>query len=461
MKISRIILSLNIIFFISNPLFSQLKKISLDECIGIAVQNHPEIKASEEESNIAQANYAFSKSRTAPNINFEIKTVENSVVDEEGRVKKPKNGVVGVPGEDSMIGLFVGPTFIYNLVDPQRSDAIDAARSAIDLSKMKILKVKGDIILNVKKNYYGYLFARENRAKREQLVDKFQSKLVKANLLFKNGQRPGLDVSKAEVDLAEARLEYERAKNLENVVKSELLASMGIMDEDIEFSPVKIGKLPELRYDIKKLYQLAEGNNPEIKISQMTKDINQTNISLARSAHYPTIDLLGAVGIQNTNILYGWENPYKDHETYQKKMEWENWNKTINLGLSAKVNLWAGGGIDAKVDSRIAEYNRSKYIEREILINVRTLIRNHFQTINEYKKQIDLSILVMDNSQKHLKLAQKSYENGISTQLELQDAEMTFLKSELGFIKAGYDYLIILARLSNAVGLGEEYLCIK
>ncbi len=461
MKKIRFILSIYILIFNSIPLFSELKKISLDECIGIAVQNHPEIKASEEESNIAQANYAMTKSKAAPNINFEIKTVENSVVDEEGRIKKPKNGVVSVPGEDSMIGLFVGPTFIYNLVDPQRSDAVDSARSAIDLAKMKILKIKGDVVLNVKKNYYGYLFARENRAKREQLVDKFQSKLEKAGLLFKSGQRPILDVSKAEVDLADARLEYERAKNYENVVKSELLASMGIMDEDIDFSPVKSGKFPELRFDLKKLYRLAEGNNPEIKVSQMTKDINQINISMVRSAHYPTVDFLGAVGIQNTNILYGWDNPYRDREIYQEKMKWENWNKTINLGISAKLNLWSGGAIDSKVDSKIAEFNRSKYIEREILINVRTLIRNYYQTINEYKRQIDLALLVMDNSQKHLKLAQKSYNNGLSTQLELQDAEMTFLKSELGFIKAGYDYLIILARLSNAVGLGEEYLCKK
>jgi outer membrane protein len=461
MKISLLIISLNILFFLSNPLHSELKKISLDECIGVAVQNHPEIKASEEESNIAQANYAMAKSRTSPNINFEIKTVETQVANEDGTIKKPKNGVVSIPGKDTMVGLFVGPTMIYNLIDPQRSEAIDSARSAIDLAKMKNLKVKGDIILNVKKNYYGYLFARENRAKRDELVDKFRSKLEKANLLFKRGQRPGLDVSKAEVDLADARLEYEKAKNYESVVKSELLASMGIMDEDIEFSPIKVAKLPDLRYDLKKLYQLSEGNNPDIKISQMTKDINQLNVSMARSAHYPSVDLLGAFGMQNTNILYNWENPYKYPETYQEKLKGKNWNSTFNLGIGAKVNMWSGGGIDAKVDSRIAEFNKSKYIEREILINVRTLIKNYYQTINEYKKQIDLSILVMDNSQKHLKLAQKSYENGISTQLELQDAEMTLLKSELGYIKAGYDYLIILARLSNVVGLGEEYICKK
>jgi len=62
------------------------------------VQNHPEIKASEEEVNIAQANYTMAKSRTAPNVNFEVKTVETSVANEDGTIKKPKNGVVNVPG---------------------------------------------------------------------------------------------------------------------------------------------------------------------------------------------------------------------------------------------------------------------------------------------------------------------------------------------------------------------------
>jgi outer membrane protein len=461
MKINLIVVLMIVISFFSNPLYSELRKISLDECIGIAAQNHPEIKASEEETNIAQANYAMAKAKSGANVNFEIKTVESRVTNESGNIKKPKNGVVSIPGQDTMIGLFVGPTFVYNLYDPQRSDAIDSARSGIDLAKMKSLKVKGDIVLNVKKNYYGYLFSRENRAKREQLVDKFQSKLLKANLLFKNGQRPGLDVSKAEVDLADARLEYEKAKNYESVVKSELLASMGIMDENVDFSPIKVDKLPEVRFDLKRLYQLAEGNNPDIKISQMTKDINQSNISITRSAHYPFVDLVGMLGFENTDIFYGSKDQYKKAETYHEKLKWDKWDSTFNLGIGAKVNLWSGGGIDAKVDSKIAEYNKSKYIEREILINVRTLIRNYYQTINEYKKQIDLSLLVMDNSQKHLKLAQKSYESGMSTQLELQDAEMTLLKSELGYIKAGYDYLIILAKLSNAVGLGEEYICKK
>ncbi len=447
--------------FLPGQLRSELKNVSLDECIGIAVQNHPEIMASEEDTNIAQANYGMAKSKRSPNINLELKTIESHIVDESGNIKKPKNGVINIPGRDTMIGLFLGPTFIYNLYDPQRSETIDSAKVGVDLAKMKVLKTKSDIIFNVKKNYFGYLFARENRAKMEQLVETYKSKLEKAKLLVENGQRPGLDITKSNVDLADARLEYERAKNYENIIKTELLASMGIMDEDIEFSPVKVDSFPELRFPLKMIYQLAESNNPDMKIARMNREISQLNVSAARSAHYPYVDFMGAVGMQNTNILYGWENPWKHPETYNERVKSKNWTQTINVGISARVSLWSGGGLESKVDARIAEFNKSKYLEREAFINIKKLIKNYFQNIYEFKKQIELSELVLNNSQIHLKYAQKSYEKGQSTQLELQDAEMTLLKSELGSIRVRYDYLIALARLSNLVGLGEEIICVK
>ena len=123
--------------------------------------------------------------------------------------------------------------------------------------------------------------------------------------------------------------------------------------------------------------------------------------------------------------------------------------------------MWAGGGINAKADAKLAEYNKSKYIEQLLSIKMKAMIKNYFQSISEFEKQFELSELVIKNSQKHLTLARKSYENGISTQLDIQDAELILMKSELGFIKAGYEYLILLAKLANVVGLGEEYICLK
>ncbi len=446
------------------PLFSQTREVSLEECILIALQNHSEIKSADEDRKMAIANYELAKSRDKLHVNLEFKTVESQKTDAELEgIIKDKGDLEFLP-EDYQIGIYAGPTFQYRLYDPQSSEMMDSTRLAIDMSKIKLLKSKMNIIANVKIGYYGYLFARGNRELREQMVNKFKIKLKKAKRLFKNGQRPILDVTKSEVDLADAMLQYEKAKNHANKVKTVLLTAMGIMDDEIEFSPIKVHELPKLQLGLKELNRLAEDNYPDIKIAKLAKEINIINVSAAKSAHNLSVDLIGSLGFLNRNIIdnYSINMDNKSIDMSDNlKLNDENWEIMAQLGLQAKVPIYSGGAIEANVDSFIAEYNKSKYLERDLSIKLKAMIKNYYQSLNEYKKQIEISQLMIDNAKKHLMLAQKSYESGIGSQLDMQDAEMTVLKAKLSLLKARYDYLISLAKLSNVVGLGEEYLCLK
>jgi HAE1 family hydrophobic/amphiphilic exporter-1 len=291
-----------------------------------------------------------------------------------------------------------------------------------------------------------------------ELVDKFKIKLDKAKLLFKTGQRPILDVSKAEVDYANSRLQYEKSINNETLLKTKLFAEMGIIDDDIDFMPVKVDELPGLRFDLPALNKLAEEYYPEIKISRMRTELSKINISAAKSDHMPVVDFLASVGFENTN-LHGW----KTKEEIKDKADGENWEVSSHFGLRARmpVDFLSGGAIEARVDAAVAEYNMFTYNEKKVLVKMRALVRTYYQSMNEIKKQIEISVPIIDNANKHLMLAQRSYESGLSTQLDMQDAEMAVLEAKLNLLKARYDYLIALGDLSNVIGLGEEYLCEK
>ncbi|MDY6933521.1 MAG: TolC family protein [Spirochaetota bacterium] len=454
MKIFLFGLSVYIIFTLS--LYPYIKEVTLNECIEIALQNHPELKAAEEDERKAKANYKIAQSKNKLLVNGEIKTIEFFEKEEDA---SGSDTVLDITGIDSDIGLFAGPTLTYNLIDPQRVGIENSTRLSIDLLKMNSVKVKKTIICNVKRSYYGYLFAKENSELMGKLVDKFKKKLQMAKALFKRGQRPILDVSKSEVDLADAKLEYEKAKNSENMMKIDLLVSMGIINDNIEFSPSSVDELPQLRFSLQELNKLAVDYYPEIQIARYIKEINKLNISAAKSARYPIVNLISSIGFFNRNIVNN--DTVDDWKEIEENLKSDNWEGRLQIGITASVPLYSGGAIQANVDSSIAEYNKSIYIERNILIKMRAMIRNYFHSMNELVKQMEISKLIEDNARKHLMLAQKSYKNGIGFQLDIQDAEMAVLKAELSFIKARYDYLIMLANLSNVVGLGEEYLCIK
>ena len=133
----------------------------------------------------------------------------------------------------------------------------------------------------------------------------------------------------------------------------------------------------------------------------------------------------------------------------------------MGVNLIARVNIFASGGIEAGVDSARAEYNKALYKEKDMQQSIRTLVENQYTTVQDMKKQIELSKIVKENAEKSLIMTKKTYETGAVNQLELQDAMMAYENAEMNYQRARFDYLMAIAKISSMVGLGEDTLCKK
>jgi len=437
--------ALFVCIFAAGNLHAGPRKITIRECVNIALQNHPNIMMSIEDRKNAVANYKLVNAKRNILVNGEMKTVEYL------KSSSSANEAFNIPGKDTNIGLFAGLTASYNLYDSKKRQEKDQARISIDLSKIASNKIKDDIVLNVKKTYYEYLIAKENTRLRKQLADKFADKLKLARSLFRNGQRPILDVSKAEMGHAEAMLNYERAKNKESIKKVELYTSMGIKDLSIDIEPVDIKEMPELKYSAQELFQLSQIYYPELRRMKLMKKIKKLNISVQKAARQPSIDMLFSLGYENKN-LQGMSNVDENFQT-------RNWNPTFHGALKAYFPVYSGGAITARIESAVTQYNKVSYEELQVLNQVENLITAQYRILRELKEQIRMSGLVTSNAEKHLLLAQRSYENGTNTLLNLQDAEVSVIRAELGHVNARYDYLMIVSRLANIAGLSEDDIC--
>ncbi|HPI16007.1 MAG TPA: TolC family protein [Spirochaetota bacterium] len=435
-----------VLLLFAGPLYPETRKLTREDCISIALENHPAVMALAQEQKKAAANYRLAKAPDRIQVSGEVKTAE---------YLKPESSSSGfnVPGRDTTIGIFAGASAVYNLIDPNVSRRQEAAKLAIDMARMNEIKERSTIVLNAKSAYYAYNMAIENAAVREKLRDKYRLKLETTTVLFRNGQRPILDVTKADVDLASAMLEYEKAKNQESLARTELLAALGIMEEEIDVAPYAMEELPSLRFGYEELYRLAEGHHPELRIARLNREVQRINIEVERSAGSIKVDLMASLGFENKNIAGLGE--------MQENVKGSNWEPTFHAGIQARVPIYTGGAITARINAAEAEYNKSIYGEKQILLGVKALLRNYVQGMEELKKQIELSRLMKINAEKHLTLAQKSYDAGVGSQLSLQDAEAAVLDAELFSVSARYEYLTILARLSKTVGVEEDYLCRK
>jgi len=435
-----------IILLYDGFLAAQSRTVTVDECVKIAVQNHPELKAAYENQAAAVANYRITSAGNSVIVDASAKTVEYLNQD-----RSP--GQVNIPGVDTTIGLFAGLGATYNLYDPRVSTSIDLSRISVDLSKINTVIVRNRVVLNVKKTYFHYGLARESTLFKEKLMSKYQEKLAKTRILQRIGQRSALDVSKAELDMESSKLEYERSRNSETSMRTNLLIAMGILDDNIEFSPIIMQQFPELRYSVNELYDLAQANSIDIRSVNMKKDLSKLNIELQKSSRYPRVDIQAAFGFENRDL--------QSKEERESAIRGNNWEPTFHAGFTASMPVFSGGAISGKVDRAVAEYNTVLYDEKKLQLNVKSVIRTSYHLMVELTKQVSMSRLMVDNAEKHMALTQRYYESGVSTQLEVRDAELALLNAQLASVKAQYDYMITLAELSHIVGLSEEQICKK
>jgi outer membrane protein len=432
--------------FISINAFPAERIVNLDECVNIALQNHPDLFLSIEDNKKSVADYKIAKSMKSVIIDGEIKTVEYAKTDTTA------NTNFQIPGQDTNIGLFAGLTVVYNLYDAKKDYIEENAKTGIDISKLKNQKTRNTIIFEVKNAYYGYLLSRNTLGIREEMHKKFKKKSDLAKQLFEQGARPILDVSKAEVDMADSQLQLEKAKNNERKTKLSLFRSMGLDEvETLSINPGDIETIPELNCQLDDLYKMAEVYSPLLRIVTLEKRAARLKISEENASHFLRVDLLLGLGYQSEK-LYGMGQ-------MSDNFKFEKWSPAFNGAIRATIPVYSGGRISARVDSVVSDYNKISYKEKELLIETKNQIRDSFKSLEEIKKQMEISNLITKNAQRHLLLAQRSYENGGGTLLELQDAELSVIKADIGFLESKYSYLLTLAKLTSIIGIGESSIC--
>ena len=175
---------------------------NLEQCIAIALEKHPSINASVGAIKANESKVGQAKANYYPQVNLSTSYQR------------------------------IGPASSYNgNNDPynQYSTSVDLGMTLFDFGKtstqVKIQNlnvnasradyddVRTKVALNVKNAYYNLLQNQRNLDVAMDTVKQYQQHLEQANAFFRIGTKPKFDVTKAEVDFGNARLNVLKAEN--------------------------------------------------------------------------------------------------------------------------------------------------------------------------------------------------------------------------------------------------------
>jgi outer membrane protein TolC len=122
------------------------------------------------------------------------------------------------------------------------------------------------------------------------------------------------------------------------------------------------------------------------------------------------------------------------------------------LGLRVSVPIFQGLRRDARIDQKRASLREAQASSRQAFRTARSQIRTISEDIEEADLRASGQALAVRQAERGFEIASAQYAEGLSSQLELTDAEVALRQSEFNYAQAVFDYLVARAQFDEATG---------
>lgn len=422
------IIAVSIIFLLlPQPTLGQIKEgqiLDLRQSINIALQKHPSIQAARSTVDISQSRIGQARSNYYPQVNF------TSSYDRLSPATGPGGNIVGRGAFDDYRNTFTASQNIYDF--GRTSSQVSIQQFNTESSKSDLQEVTDQVIFNVQQAYYALLQAERNRVVALATVKQFEQHLAQAKGFYEVGTRALFDVTKAEVDLSNAKLNLIRAENSVRLARVNLNNAMGVpnapaytIEDNLSYQPY----LLTLDEAIKRAYQ----DRPDLLSLIARREAAEKSISLASSGYLPFL-----TGSAN----YGWTgDKFSDQES--------GWGIGASLNVPIFTGFLTKYQVDeAKANLRVLEANEN-VLRQNILLSVQQASLN----MREAEERITTAALTVRQAEENLNIANGRYQAGVGSPIEVTDALVNFNNAQTTYNQALYDYKVAQASMDRAIGV--------
>ncbi|MEN6473644.1 MAG: TolC family protein [Syntrophaceae bacterium] len=396
--------------------------LDLKRCIAIALQRHPSIKSAS--GNLAASRSRITQARSAyyPQVGWST----------EARRMRPAGGTSSTGGSAANYNQYTTQVDLnQTLFDFGRTPAQVGVRSLeAEAAQADLGNITDRIVFQVAQAYYGVLWAKQNLDAYAQTVGQFEQHLQSARKFFEVGVKSKIDVTKAEVDLSQARFNLLTAENALKIAGLTLKNALGVPEApDFEVKDSPLPFTPVISQE--QAMQRAFAQRLDLRSATARREAAERAFDLARTGYYPVL---------NGNAAYGWSG-----EEFPLDKEW-----TIGAGLS--IPLFNGFQTRGQIDEARANLVSVRADEELVKQTVRFDIAQAYANLSNARQRLALTEVSLSQAMENRGLAEGRYAAGVGSALEVTDAVVSEVTAKTEAIGAQYDYQIALAGLAKAMG---------
>ena len=401
-------------------------EVTLVDCIKLAITHHPAIMSAISNAEIYKSRIGQAWSNYFPTLSAGVSYSRNDML------------MSNMPSNMSRMmvqryNMFYVPTISANLLlfDFGKTKAVaDSAKRSYEASRYDAETSIENVIYNVKVAYYNLVFAEIQQTVYEDTVKDFELQLKQASAQYEIGKKAKIDVTTAEYNLGNAKVNLIKAKNTKELAAAELANAVGIPELE---NVILKDKLNTKAYDVnfENLLKTAEEARPALLAAKKLMDAAELNVRSAKRAFTPDVSAFGSYN-------YGGRQIDSDYG-YQ-------------LGVQLNYNAFNVMLLKKQVDEATATYKKYVADYEQQKQNVYLEVKSAYISLMNSHDSLDVAKLALQQAKERQYQAFRRYQVGLGDAIEFKDAENSYLNAQLDYYSNVLTYNVNAAELERVIG---------
>ncbi len=347
---------------------------------------------------------------------------------------------IAVPIPGFQIPTFVGP---FTTLDAR----VTASQSVFDFgairrfqsSKVGVTAARSDVeateervAAQVARGYLAALKADTDLETAQANVSLSEAVVTLAEHQKAAGTGTGIEVTRANVQLANDRQRLLQAQNARREAHLRLLRVMGMrLDTELDLTD-KLQYVSVDAVSVEQAKALAQASRPDLKAQRERESTARLSASATKLERLPSVMAFGDYGDSGTG--FGSAVP------------------TRTYGISVRLPLFDGGRRDARRLESASQYRAEQLRTSDLKEQVELDVRLALDALRSAEDQVKVAREGLQLSENELTQARRRYEAGVANSLEVTDAQTRLARARDNQTAALYGYSVARLDLAQATG---------
>jgi outer membrane protein len=401
------------------------QRLTLADAEGIAIQNHPRIQAATQLASAAAAQVKEVQSIYYPQASGAATGV---YAENNSRIS------AGLLNSPMVFNKFADGISVSQLVtDFGRTHELSkSSHFHAQAEQENVVTTRADVLLRLNLSYFNAMKAQSVLHVAEETVKARQLVADQVTQLAKSSLKSGLDVSFANVDLARAQLLLVQAQNDLQSSYAQLSDALGYSDQrtfQLVEEPLPGAPPP----DVAPLLVEALQNRPEIISQGLDVRSAQSYATAERDLWFPTISAAAVTGVA----------PFRQ-DTLPSRY--------AAAGFNINVPIFNGRLFNAEHSEATARSHVQEQYLRDLQNRIAQDVRMSWLNVISAYQRLSLTQQLLDQTTQAYDLAKGRYQLGLSSIIELSQAQLNLTEAQVEQVSAQFDYESQTANLNYQLG---------